>query len=327
MRKIRAGILGITSQTGQFLIKLLESHQFISLTELADSDRFSGKKLRDLDIWNISDSVPPYVRSLTIAGLSPNLQCDLVFSCLETQGGEIENQFADYNYPVIMYSNVPASDSLIPIIVPEVNKNHSRLIKVQKTEKFRKRGFIINSADIITYCISILAKPFIDRYRLKGINISGAEYTEKDPLNNQDQEEIKGRLKKVLGEFKTIEISPSDIEIKFDESAGKLPGKKNLLLTFELSKSITDLKPESLFNILNSVSLNSAEYSVPENIINFPREGLKEYLTQDNYFSLLSFDLITERTLQLEIDLKNRNLTSAAAMINLAEFLYNERFI
>jgi len=327
MRKIRSGILGITSNTGQFLIKLLESHPFITLTELADSERFSGKKLKDLDIWNISETVPPYVRSLTITGSAPNHQCDIIFSCMDSPGGEIENKFADYNYPVIMQSDALALDKFIPIIVPEVNQSHSKLIKIQKKEKFRKKGFIISNADIITFCTSILAKPFIDRYGLCKINITYADNPDRDPSYDPDHNEIETRLKKVLGEFKSTDISPADIEITFDEYSGHIPEHGNIILTFEFFNAVNDLKPDTLFNLIKSRSLNPSKYSVPENIINYPGEGLKEYLTKDNYFSLLSYDLANEQKLRLEINVENSSFLSAKAMIILAEFMYYERFI
>ena len=43
MEKISVGVLGATGVVGQMFVKLLENHPWFELTELAASERSSGK--------------------------------------------------------------------------------------------------------------------------------------------------------------------------------------------------------------------------------------------------------------------------------------------
>ena len=45
-RKWRAGVLGATGMVGQRLVKLLADHPWFALTEVAASERSSGKKFK-----------------------------------------------------------------------------------------------------------------------------------------------------------------------------------------------------------------------------------------------------------------------------------------
>ncbi len=328
MRKIKAGILGISSRIGQLLINLLESHPFIDLTELADTKEYSGSRLKDLDIWKISERIPPYVKSLVITDLEPNLQCDLVILC-PVNVNEIENtgnKFADYNYPVIKTFDPFEQDRMIPEIIPEVNSSHLKLLKIQKKERFRKKGFIISGSDIITFCVSMISKPFIERFNLQSINLPSPN-PEFNDLVKSDVDTFRERLQRVLGKFHISQILPSDMEINLNGNPEHSAGKTEITMTLELNKPVKEQDPDSIFKILNSSSLDPAKYSVPSNIINHPVDGLKKYLTQDRYFSLLDIRKMNDRSMRIGIGIEDPDLISARALIVLAEFLIIKKYI
>ncbi|MFC1564825.1 hypothetical protein ACFL6G_07800 [candidate division KSB1 bacterium] len=324
MRRIRTGILGISTETAQHLASLLESHSFINVTDIADTAEYEGKRLKDLDIWKISDRIPPYIRSIPLAGTSPNLQCDLVFSCIGNSRNEAENRFADHNYPVITYSNNSSLDKYLPLIIPEVNENHVKLIKIQKKEKFRKRGFIASITNSLVFNIAIAAKPFIDRYSLKKICIGFEESSNKKEASETGLSGLSDTLRQVFGEFKISEIVPSDIDIELGNIPEHINDPVRLILDMELNRPVEELDSKKLFNLFRSISLKSNKYSVPENIINYPENGIKEYLTRDNYFTLRDFRQADDYNFQLRLEYSNSLSKIAGRMIILAEFLKNE---
>ena len=67
--KIPVGVLGATGAVGQKFIKLLEDHPWFEVTEVAASERTSGKLYGDAVSWKQVTPIPEAVR---ISG-SPSL--------------------------------------------------------------------------------------------------------------------------------------------------------------------------------------------------------------------------------------------------------------
>jgi N-acetyl-gamma-glutamylphosphate reductase len=49
--KISVGLLGATGAVGQKFVKLLKDHPWFELTEIAASDRSTGRRYKDATIW------------------------------------------------------------------------------------------------------------------------------------------------------------------------------------------------------------------------------------------------------------------------------------
>src|SRR5271155_1308770 len=90
-KKWRAGVLGATGMVGQRLVKLLAEHPWFTLTEVAASERSSGKKYVEAARWHLEGPVPEGAKGLVVKALTPNLECDFVFSALDSSvAGEAE---------------------------------------------------------------------------------------------------------------------------------------------------------------------------------------------------------------------------------------------
>src|SRR5215471_13756275 len=79
-KKWRAGVLGATGIVGQRLVKLLSEHPWFELTEVAASERSSGKTYAEAVRWHLETPVPAGARDLVVKGVDPALNCDFVFS-------------------------------------------------------------------------------------------------------------------------------------------------------------------------------------------------------------------------------------------------------
>src|SRR5258708_35689925 len=82
-RKFRAGVLGATGIVGQRLIQLLAGHPWFELTEVAASERSSGKKYSEAVKWHQDGPIPAAAGNLLVNSLEPTLDCDFVFSALD----------------------------------------------------------------------------------------------------------------------------------------------------------------------------------------------------------------------------------------------------
>ena len=107
--KWRAGVLGATGLVGQRLVKLLANHPWFELTAVAASERSSGKTYAEATRWHLDTPIPHEARNLVVKSLEPTLDCDFVFSALDSSvAGTAEEEFARAGYPVVSNSKITA---------------------------------------------------------------------------------------------------------------------------------------------------------------------------------------------------------------------------
>jgi len=220
MRKISVGILGATGIVGQKFIELLSSHPWFEIVALAASDRSIGKRYGEAMKWSMPVALPQKVADMTVVACSPNLPCNVVFSSLHSDvAGEIEESFAKAGYKVISNSGNHRMDSDVPLIVPEINSDHLKLIEQQHFAP----GALITNPNCSVIGMTMALKPLLDKWGINAVNVvtmqalSGAGYPgipSIDILDNVipyiDGEESKVEKEplKIMGTFYEKEIVP-----------------------------------------------------------------------------------------------------------------------
>jgi aspartate-semialdehyde dehydrogenase len=182
-KKWRAGVLGATGIVGQRLVHLLAGHPWFELTEVAASERSSGKSYAEATRWHLETPIPDAARSLTVKGLEPTLECDFVFSGLDSSvAGVAEEDFARAGYPVVSNSRNHRMDPDVPLLIPEVNAAHLDAIAVQQRLRRYDTGFIVTNPNCSTAGLVLVLKPLADAFGLEKIfvvtlqAVSGAGY-------------------------------------------------------------------------------------------------------------------------------------------------------
>src|SRR3989344_1396354 len=146
-RKLRVGILGATGTVGQKFVVELQNHPWFEVTELAASKESAGRKYGELmtERWKQEKPLPESIAALTVHEAKPGLKCDFVFSGLDaTIAKDIESSFAKAGYPVISNTKTNRMDDDLPLLVPEVNADHIKLIEEQKKRR-NWSGFIVTN--------------------------------------------------------------------------------------------------------------------------------------------------------------------------------------
>jgi len=173
-KKIKTGILGATGLVGQYLISLLEEHPWFEVTELAASEKSVGKTFGETCIWRISRPMPESVKRMTMKSASPadNFSADVVFSSMPSDvAGKIEIQFALTGYPVISNSSSHRMDDDVPLIIPEVNPDHSALIPIQKRNR-KWNGFIITNPNCTTIGLTLALTPLKKQFGVELVQVT-----------------------------------------------------------------------------------------------------------------------------------------------------------
>jgi aspartate-semialdehyde dehydrogenase len=216
-KKWRAGVLGATGIVGQRLVKLLANHPWFELTEVAASERSSGKTFAEAARWHLNDAIPDGVRGLIVKGLDPSLDCDFVFSALDSSvAGGAEEDFARAGYPVVSNSRNHRMDADVPLLIPEVNTDHLDAIPTQQKNRGYDHGFIVTNPNCSTAGLVLVLKPLADAFGLEKIfvvtlqAVSGAGYPGVAALDIQgnvvpfisgEEEKMESEPQKLLGKW------------------------------------------------------------------------------------------------------------------------------
>ena len=182
-QKYRAGVLGATGMVGQRLVQLLADHPWFELTEVAASERSSGKKYSEAVKWHLDSPVPAAAANLIVKDLAPTLDCDFVFSALDSSvAGSAEEEFARAGYPVVSNSKNHRMSPDVPLLIPEVNAAHLDAIPVQQKNHGYGSGFIVTNPNCSTAGLVLVLKPLADAFGLEKMfvvtmqAVSGAGY-------------------------------------------------------------------------------------------------------------------------------------------------------
>jgi aspartate-semialdehyde dehydrogenase len=136
--KIEVGILGATGMVGQQFVRFLQNHPWFEVKWLGASDRSAGKKYRDAAEWRLGGETPGSVAELVVEECKPGNAPRLVFSAMDASvAAEIEQAFARAGHIVVSNARNHRMEPDVPLLVPEINPDHLRIVPVQQ----RKRGW------------------------------------------------------------------------------------------------------------------------------------------------------------------------------------------
>ena len=182
-KKFKAGVLGATGMVGQRLVSMLANHPWFELTEVAASERSATRRYEDAVRWHLDSPIPKRAADLTVKTLAPSLDCDFVFSALDSSvAGPAEEEFARAGYPVVSNSKNHRMAADVPLLIPEVNSAHLDAIPLQQKNRGYATGFIVTNPNCSTAGLVLALKPLADAFGLEKIfvvtmqAVSGAGY-------------------------------------------------------------------------------------------------------------------------------------------------------
>jgi aspartate-semialdehyde dehydrogenase len=151
--KIPVGILAATGAVGQRFIQHLVDHPWFEITALTGSERTAGRPYREGVNWLLPGDPPAAVADMIVQPTEPNLKPRVLFSALPTaEARELEPKFAQAGYIVLTNASPFRMDPCVPLLIPEVNPEHTALIPRQK-EVYGWDGWIVANANCSTTSI------------------------------------------------------------------------------------------------------------------------------------------------------------------------------
>ncbi len=230
-KKIKVGILGATGAVGQRFAQLLVNHPWFEVQALTASDRSAGKTYAEACNWLLRGGMPDAVANMTLvatgASAIPN-DVRLLFSALPGgTAGTVEEELAAAGFGVCSNASSHRMDPDVPLLIPDVNHDHTALIRVQQAHR-GWRGFIVTNPNCSATHLVCALKPLHDAFGLKAVSvvtmqaISGAGYpgvASLDILDNVipyiggEEEKIETEPRKLLGTLNGDRITPADFMI------------------------------------------------------------------------------------------------------------------
>lgn len=150
-KKLKVGILGATGMVGQRFISLLENHPWYDVVIVAASPRSAGKTYEEAvgDRWKMATAMPKAVKQLVVLDVNcvdeVAAQVDFVFSAVDMSKDEIkaiEEAYAKTETPVVSNNSAHRWTPDVPMVIPEVNPEHFKVIEDQRKRLGTEHGFI-----------------------------------------------------------------------------------------------------------------------------------------------------------------------------------------
>lgn len=150
-KKLKVGVLGATGMVGQRFISLLAEHPWYEVVTVAASPRSAGKTYEEAvgGRWKMKTPMPECVKNLIVMNVNEVEKVasgvDFVFSAVDMtkeEIREIEEAYARTETPVVSNNSAHRWTPDVPMVIPEVNPEHFKVIEFQKKRLGTQRGFI-----------------------------------------------------------------------------------------------------------------------------------------------------------------------------------------
>lgn len=152
MEKYKVGVIGATGMVGQRFVSLLEHHPWFELTAVAASSRSAGKTYEEAigSRWALETPMPECAKNLVVLNATDDIetitaQVDFVFSAVDMKKEEIkalEEAYAKHECPVVSNNSAHRWTDDVPMVVPEINPEHIKVIEAQRKRLGVERGFV-----------------------------------------------------------------------------------------------------------------------------------------------------------------------------------------
>ncbi len=152
MKKYKVGIVGATGMVGQRFITLLDNHPWFDITALAASSRSAGKQYKEVaeKRWMMDVPYSEKVGDMIVMDATADVEkiasmVDFVFCAVDMKKDEIkalEEEYAKHECPVVSNNSAHRHTPDVPMVIPELNPEHTAVIESQRKRLGTKRGFV-----------------------------------------------------------------------------------------------------------------------------------------------------------------------------------------
>jgi aspartate-semialdehyde dehydrogenase len=226
--KIPVGIIGATGIVGQRFVQMLEAHPWFQVAWLAASERSEGKTYAEAARWRLKSPMPADAARLQLSPAAPDGAPKVVFAALDASvAAQLEPGFAAAGHAVISNSSALRMRNDVPLVIPEVNPEHLKLLECQAWRR-KGGGFVVTNPNCSAIGLVLALAPLHQQFGLQQVMVvtmqavSGAGYpgvASLDILGNvipyiaNEEEKMEEEARKLLGSLAGSGIEPAPFAI------------------------------------------------------------------------------------------------------------------
>jgi aspartate-semialdehyde dehydrogenase len=214
--KIPVGILGATGIVGQRFVQMLEHHPWFEVAWLAASDRSEGRPYAEAARWKLKTQIPANIATMKVSPATTQGAPKVIFAALDASiAAEMEPRFAEAGCAVVTNSSALRMQKDVPLVIPEVNHEHIKLLECQAWRK-KSGGFVVTNPNCSAIGLVLALAPLDKAFGLDTVMavtmqaVSGAGYpgvASLDILGNvipyiaKEEEKMEEETRKLLGKL------------------------------------------------------------------------------------------------------------------------------
>jgi len=228
-KKIPVAVLAATGSVGQRFVQLLDRHPWFEVAALTGSDRSIGRAYGEACHWVMPEPMPVWAHQMIVEPTLPeSIAAKLAFSALPADlAGELELRFARAGVAVCSNASTFRREADVPILLPEVNPDHARVVERQRRER-GWRGCIVTNPNCTSTGLTVVLKALQNAFGLRRAIVlsmqalSGAGYPgvasldildNVIPIVNGEESKVEWEPRKMLGEIRLEEIQLAELII------------------------------------------------------------------------------------------------------------------
>ena len=222
--KTPIGILGATGIVGQRFVQMLEHHPWFEVAWLAASDRSEGRPYAEAARWRMKTPMPSRVAEMRVSPAHPEGAPKVIFAALDAAiAADLEPRFADAGCAVVSNSSALRMQNDVPLVIPEVNPGHIKLLECQSWRR-KSHGFVVTNPNCSAIGLVLALAPLQQLFGIETVMavtmqaVSGAGYpgvASLDILGNvipyiaKEEEKMEEETLKLLGQLNGSGIAPA----------------------------------------------------------------------------------------------------------------------
>jgi len=273
--KLPIGILGATGVVGQRFIQMLEHHPWFEVAWLAASDRSEGKTYGDAARWRLKTSIPASIAKMKVSPATPEGAPKIIFAALDSAiAAELEPRFAAAGCAVVSNSSALRMQEDVPLVIPEVNSGHIKLIDIQSWRK-QSGGYVVTNPNCSAIGLVLALAPLHERFGLDTVMavtmqaVSGAGYpgvASLDILGNvipfikNEEEKMEEETKKLLGQLNGSKVIPGSFAMSAQCNRVAVEDGHTESISIRLK---TKAKPQEIIDAWTSYRAEPQELKLP----------------------------------------------------------------
>ncbi|MEK3886618.1 aspartate-semialdehyde dehydrogenase [Bacillus sp. FSL K6-3431] len=150
-QKLKVGIVGGTGMVGQRFVQLLDRHPWFEVEAIAASAGSAGKTYEEAvqNRWKMTGPIPEPVKNIIVQDASKVEEVasgiDFIFCAVDMKQDEVkalEEAYAKTGTPVVSNNLAHRWTPDVPMVIPEINPGHIKVIDAQRKRLGTSTGFI-----------------------------------------------------------------------------------------------------------------------------------------------------------------------------------------